>query len=238
MKKEEGRQIGAPLRREVRKEAYFGCCICGSPIIEYHHIEPFSKVKEHKKDNLIALCPEHHHRADRKEIPKERILKFKETPVNKEKPTVSKDFFLSNYYDMRTRVGSVVYIRTPNIIVVDDFPLITVKPDEDGNALFSATFFDEDENILAKIIDNEWTAYIQKELWDIAYSPGHLKINLAARNIFLELKLLNGNIDLRGDLYYNNQKIRLLPNETRLETAMISGGTVIECGTGIYIQTK
>jgi hypothetical protein len=32
------REIPSEIKRQLRQEAGFGCCICGIPIIEYHHI--------------------------------------------------------------------------------------------------------------------------------------------------------------------------------------------------------
>src|ERR1035438_8318128 len=36
--------------------------------LEVHHIDPFRLVHEHRFENLIALCPNCHRRADRGEI--------------------------------------------------------------------------------------------------------------------------------------------------------------------------
>lgn len=33
--------IPESIKRQVRQEAKFGCIFCGSPIIEYHHIEEY-----------------------------------------------------------------------------------------------------------------------------------------------------------------------------------------------------
>lgn len=64
------------------------------PLIEYHHIEPYAKVKCHKKENLVVLCPEHHHRANCGEIYKEKVIDFKNNPINKQLQYVRKDFYL------------------------------------------------------------------------------------------------------------------------------------------------
>lgn len=233
------RYIPLPLKREIRRDAAFGCVMCGSPIIEFHHIEPFHKVNEHTKENLVALCPEHHHRADCGEIPVSIVTKFKENPVNKKKNFVSKDFFLSNYNDMKTRVGSNIYIRTPKILVVDKCPLITLTPDEEGNALLNAKFYNPNNVLLAEINNNEWFAYKNPELWDISYSPGHLKINLGKGQIFLELKLKDGNIDLRADMYYHGLRVILLPDKTVFGNSnIISNSTISDCGGGIFITSN
>jgi len=68
------------LRREVLEEAGYACAIpvCRIATVEIAHIEPWSKVKEHTFDNLIALCPNHHTLYDvEKKIPKASVLRYK-----------------------------------------------------------------------------------------------------------------------------------------------------------------
>ncbi|MFD8578436.1 HNH endonuclease [Streptomyces virginiae] len=76
----ERRTVPAALKRAVLEEAGYACAIptCRMPVYEIAHIEPWSKVKEHTFENLIALCPNCHTRFDlRKEIPKASILVYK-----------------------------------------------------------------------------------------------------------------------------------------------------------------
>ena len=58
--------IPTPLRCDVLIEAGHRCAIptCRAIPPEVAHIEPWSKVKEHTFDNLIALCPTCHTRYD------------------------------------------------------------------------------------------------------------------------------------------------------------------------------
>jgi hypothetical protein len=54
------------LEREVLVEAGHRCAIptCGQTPVEIAHIVPFSDVRQHTFDNLIALCPTCHSRFD------------------------------------------------------------------------------------------------------------------------------------------------------------------------------
>jgi hypothetical protein len=69
--------IPAQLKREVLVEAHHRCAICREPSFEVAHIEPWSKVKAHSFDNLIALCPNCHHRHHRGEIDKASLRMYK-----------------------------------------------------------------------------------------------------------------------------------------------------------------
>ena len=71
--------IPAELKRRILVEAGHRCAIpsCRFPTIEIAHIEPYEKVKEHKYENLIALCPNCHTRADKGEIDKKSLKIYK-----------------------------------------------------------------------------------------------------------------------------------------------------------------
>lgn len=77
---EEGRPaIPRPLGRQVLVEAGHRCAIptCRQAPVELHHIVPWAQVREHRFDNLIALCPTDHARATKGEIDRQSILAYK-----------------------------------------------------------------------------------------------------------------------------------------------------------------
>lgn len=75
--------IPEPDKRTVRKECYFGCAICGNPLIVYAHIVPYSISHDNSPENLVSLCPDHHTEYDRKDIPVSKIKHYRANPFNK-----------------------------------------------------------------------------------------------------------------------------------------------------------
>ena len=71
--------LPAELRRIILVEAGHRCAIptCRIPTTEVAHIIPWSEVKEHKYENLIALCPNCHTRADKGEIDRKSLRIYK-----------------------------------------------------------------------------------------------------------------------------------------------------------------
>lgn len=71
--------IPAEMRRAVLIEAGHRCAIhtCRHPEVDVHHIEQWSRVQEHRLENLIALCPNCHRRADRGEIDRLALIQYK-----------------------------------------------------------------------------------------------------------------------------------------------------------------
>ncbi len=71
--------IPTELRRQVLVEAGHRCAVhtCRHPTVDVHHIVPWEQLQEHSFDNLIALCPNCHRRADRGEIDRKALRLYK-----------------------------------------------------------------------------------------------------------------------------------------------------------------
>ncbi len=72
--------IPAELKRRVLVEAGHRCAIptCRHIDVDVHHIIPWSECKKHEYENLIALCPNCHRRAHKKnEIDRKSLKLYK-----------------------------------------------------------------------------------------------------------------------------------------------------------------
>ncbi|MBU1156246.1 MAG: HNH endonuclease [Proteobacteria bacterium] len=71
--------IPAELKRRVLIEAGHRCAIhtCRHIDTEIHHIIPWEQCNKHEYENLIALCPNCHTRADKGEIDRKSLRKYK-----------------------------------------------------------------------------------------------------------------------------------------------------------------
>ena len=68
-------KIPAELQRRVLLEAGFRCAIptCRDTEVEIHHIVPWKKCKDHKYENLIALCRNCHGRVHNGKIDRKSL---------------------------------------------------------------------------------------------------------------------------------------------------------------------
>ncbi|MEV5747926.1 HNH endonuclease signature motif containing protein [Actinoallomurus sp. NPDC052308] len=66
--------------RAILVEAGHRCSIptCRATPVEIAHIDPWAKVREHKAENLIALCPTCHKRYDKGEMDRQSMLIYKQ----------------------------------------------------------------------------------------------------------------------------------------------------------------
>jgi HNH endonuclease len=71
--------IPAEIRRRVLVEAGHRCAIptCRYIEVDVHHIVPWAQCQAHEYDNLIALCPNCHRRANRGEIDRKSLRLYK-----------------------------------------------------------------------------------------------------------------------------------------------------------------
>ena len=71
--------IPIPLRRRILVEAGHRCAIptCRHIEVDVHHIIPWETILKHEYENLIALCPNCHRRADRGEIDRKALRIYK-----------------------------------------------------------------------------------------------------------------------------------------------------------------
>jgi 5-methylcytosine-specific restriction endonuclease McrA len=71
--------VPADLKRRVLVEAGHRCAIptCRYIEVEIHHIEPWSTCLRHEYQNLIALCPNCHARADKGVIDRKALRLYK-----------------------------------------------------------------------------------------------------------------------------------------------------------------
>jgi len=67
------------MRRDVLIESGYRCGMphCRETQIDVHHIVDYAKVKEHRFDNLIALCPNCHRRVTNGEVDQKAIKQIK-----------------------------------------------------------------------------------------------------------------------------------------------------------------
>ncbi|MBU1178656.1 HNH endonuclease [Patescibacteria group bacterium] len=107
-------QIPRNLKRKIIVEAGHRCAIpsCRFPTTEIAHIESWTKTKEHKYENLIAVCPNCHTRYDNGEIDKKSMLIYKQKLI-----------FLSDRYT-KFELNTLNYLRDKEKVIVRGYLLV------------------------------------------------------------------------------------------------------------------
>ena len=125
--------IPAPIQKQLKKEAVFGCVICGCPLLNYIHIIPPFDKNAFLPEDMAAICPNCKSRFDRHEFSESYLRDVKKNPHNRMR---EKDAFSLESGEMVINLGKMKYINTPRVLAVNDFDIITLKQ-ENERKLFS-----------------------------------------------------------------------------------------------------
>lgn len=238
------------IQEQLKKETLYGCALCGCPILEYVHIKPNPDIQAFLPENMVALCPSHRIKYEKKEVSEAALHDAKINPYNKINGV---SFTIGESQEMVVNMGRCKFINTSRILVIDDFDIISIKrwgvEQQDGHKkyiLLDINFFDKFNNLIAIVSENGWTAERRKSSsngdWSIVYEPKHLVIQNPSRNILFDAIVNNNEITLaaRG-MYYNGSSIRITENEVfldDLEIAIDQKGTVLKnYDVGIVAET-
>lgn len=145
------------VRKKLRNEVGFGCPIpdCNNPYLEWHHFAPpWNILQHHNPEGMIALCPEHHKKADAGAYTKDQLQKFKNDAVNHNKEIRGKFDWLRN--DLLVIVGGNFYYKTLTIFEYKNKPIIWFNKDEEGYLLLNLYMLTTSGEERTIIQDNFW----------------------------------------------------------------------------------
>jgi len=232
-----GRIPPVKVKRELRQEVNFGCAVCGAPLLEFHHIIPYSEVEHHDPDHMVALCPTHHRLSDDSALSRSELYDYKEDPNNSD--IVDYDFYFDPDAPIIPLGSAVVEIGDfgrYTLVEINDEPIISVNY-EDGRIEFDVNFYNEDNDLIAVITDNEWWADTQ-EFWDIKYQSNRLKLWNEKYEIgFLsEFDPEKRSISLRGRFLYDADELIIHPSSIKYPeiNSSIHGGVFVLGGDEDY----
>jgi hypothetical protein len=203
----ENRPTPLPIKRKLRQIAGFGCCRCGLPILQYHHIIPYSKEKHFRVEDMMALCPLCHDMATKQvfSLNKQRELQHK--PHNIMKGYANGLLVLNGPYCV-IQTGGVIIINRGILLSVDGHPLLSLNIGPTNQLELSVNLYDKKDRLIAVIDRNEWISGDVK-LWDIRADHQKLTINKTHGKIELDINTQGDVILIKAKLWYKRQQIRL-----------------------------
>lgn len=198
--------VPKPLKRLVRQEAGFGCCKCGHPIFEYHHIVRGSEDPQ----DIMILCPICHHEATVGAMTEEEQRFYKSHPYNIEKGYVEGKLKVNQKLPV-VLIGTNQFIGKGDFILVDQESLLSLKINSDKLEL-SVKLYNQNDQLLVHIENNEWISGDPMP-WDLESSFQWLKIRHKLRDIALEVNAKKFPIIIHADFWRKGQNFKLSPNQ-------------------------
>jgi hypothetical protein len=208
--KEVPREPPAHVKRQLRQEAGFGCCICGYPFYEYHHIREYSTEPHHDPKDMMVLCPNHHHQATVHAIEEADQRSSKLAPFNIKRGFADGQLFVNNR-TTAIEIGSNLFIGDGFKLAVDNEALVKLESDEEGRLLISIDLHDRYDLLLVSIVRNEWKTGDPLP-WDFEFGFRWLRIRRKQRDIALYIDARNQPTNLSGDFWRKGQHFSVSQN--------------------------
>lgn len=144
----------AAVRRQLRAEVGFGCPVtgCGNPYLGYHHFDPpWSERPHHDPGGMVALCGEHHPKADAGAFTLDQLRDLKIR-----KAEVVEGSFDWRRDELLAVVGGNLYFETPKMVVFRGDPLIWFDRDDEGFLRLSLKMLSRSFESRLELDANDW----------------------------------------------------------------------------------
>lgn len=224
------------VARQLRQEAGFGCCKCGHPIFEYHHIIPYALEPHFRLEDMMILCPNCHDETKKGVMTEREQRHYKSHPYNLQHG-YAKGWLVSKTEVISVMMGSNVFIGEGAKVQINGESLISLHINEFGCLEITSTLYDKSDQKIFVIKDNEWLSG-NPAPWDIDADYQVITIREKLRQISFSLDLRKTPAELRADFWRNGFQISVLPKEllvNQISPMTITGSTFTNCG--IAIQT-
>ncbi|MCP9481663.1 HNH endonuclease [Shimia sp. CNT1-13L.2] len=224
------RYIPLGVRRQLRQEACFGCASCGNPILEYHHIIPWSEKKHNDPDHMVALCGTCHTKFGK--LRRNRAYELKENPFNRIKGKIYGELGTDKAVT-KLRVGSTTFENTPTVFSFFEAPLIQFRI-EDGQLLLSAYIPAEDMWPSILIKDNDLLVNTEN-MWDVSFATNVLTVQKKERETYFSVDMRNEDVvSVFGKFSILGNDYKFTPKNTDFEGINLQDATVRNSPVAIY----
>jgi hypothetical protein len=202
------RNIKKSEKEKVDKSSGLKCAWCGVNMKERHHINFYSEGGSNKAENLILLCPNCHTLVHNGSIKKTDLLKRRKELSGCVNRSAG---FLSIENKFGVKLGSNIFIETPNLIQSHGENLIVVQSN-DNQMLISLILYDKNKNLICWMHENKWWVE-NEEIFDFIVSKNKFVVISKERDINLEIKIEKEFITVKGCLFINGYKLELGEDE-------------------------
>ena len=202
------RRIPDSIKLQVRQRCGFGCVLCGSVLVEYHHFDPeFVDATAHNPEGITLLCNPHHNETLKKKtaLTADEVREANANPHAKRYGANK----ISGMWRNRNPSFVVGWTTIRKNIYWGEHILFGVMPPEfpGGAVRITANLWDQNMKLMLSIQNNEWK-----------FSNGYLDIHETGND--LTIKLPDGRIALKIE-QYGEGKIIIKELHSRLPSGAI-----------------
>lgn len=207
------RKPPADIARSLRQEAGFGCCVCGHPIFQYHHIVPWAADQHFRVEDMMVLCPNHHGMATQGALPEPKQREFKGNPKNIREGRVRGNLAMQQTY-CAVKIGTIILVNEGPFLRINGEDLLSCHLVE-GQLEISLKLYSERGDLLLEIARNEWVSGDPMP-WDFEGGYRLLTLRQRAGKISLNLDVRAIPAELRAEFWHQGKYIKCDPNQINL----------------------
>jgi hypothetical protein len=144
------------VRRELRREVGFGCPVdgCGNPYLYWHHFDPpWRECEHHDPRGMIALCGEHHAKADAGAFTKEQLRAMKSNTAQAHEIRGKFDWMRQHLLGV---VGGNFYFETHAPAIIHGMKPVSFGTDEAGHWLLDVNMLTTARQPRLQVTENFW----------------------------------------------------------------------------------
>jgi hypothetical protein len=145
------------ILRQLRKQVGFGCPVpgCASPYLMWHHFDPpWNEQQHHNPNGMIALCVEHHPKADAGAFTKAQLREFKVRAAREAHEVGGRFDWLRR--TLLGIVGGNFYYETRILVQFRRQPLVWFTRDIEGYLLLNVNMLSTSGQPRLRIEENFW----------------------------------------------------------------------------------
>ncbi len=184
------RHISEPVKRAVRRACGFGCVVCGTPFIQYHHSDvAYADAKIHDPAKITLLCGTCHDRVTRGTYSNEKIEEHVAHPYCLENGPAYTDIdYGRDAPNIRFAGSEFENCMFP--VRIHDYGLITLqKPVEQGSPVLLSALFTNSQGNVSVVIDRN-NVLLMPANWDVTTEGTRVRVWDAARKPSLTLNIV------------------------------------------------
>ena len=232
--KDTRRDVPSAVKRQLRQEAGFGCCRCGHPFIEYHHIIPWAEDEHFRPIDMMALCGQCHPLCTVGALTEIDQRKLKSRPKNIVDNLMRGQLFV-NSTQLTVNMCGGQMMEVPQLLVIGSETVVGARLGVDGRVLISANIHDASGRTVARLQDNEWSM-VPGDVWDFEVHALNAAVRQGPGNIAFAVNVRNDQINLRGKWFIRGMRIEFTPTEGSIGTNRLVGISISGCRVGILIN--
>lgn len=229
----ENRTPNVGMRKHLRKEVNYGCPICRSPFLAYHHFDPpWEPNHIHNIEGMIALCPLHHEQADVGTWTNEEFRNMKRANYNSINGQV--------HWSLRKSVivaGRNLFLGSNIAFKMLGQEIFKLKEIRQNTVVLNALLFNEKKQPVLQIVDND--IILAPDLvkdFNCTASANRIRVDVRDNNSFLEItysrKTLDNIISLLDEELRENENVISLIKKKEIDNQI----SLVEIKFNIYTE--